>query len=239
MNVVDLLRRLRPKSPSVPSREEGIYRRFQGYTMIPPETYVANLQLAERVRGVPGAVVECGVWRGGMIGGIAALLGPDRPYHLFDSFEGLPPAKAVDGPAALAWQKDTNSENYHDNCTAPIDLAREAMIASGAPSYHLHKGWFNATLPSFDPGEPIALLRLDGDWYDSTMDCLNHLFHRVAPGGLIVLDDYYTWDGCSRALHDFLSQRQATERIESYAGICFLRKLESAPARADRAQPSG
>jgi O-methyltransferase len=97
------------------------------------------------------------------------------------------------------------------------------MAKVEAKQFELRKGFFKDTLPDFDPG-PIALLRLDADWYESTMECLTHLFDRVVPDGIIILDDYYTWDGCSRALHDFLSYRKAVERIQSFDGVCFLRK---------------
>lgn len=192
--------------------------------MIPRATYLDNLLLAERVAHLAGCVVECGVWRGGMSAGLARVLGPKRTYFLFDSFEGLPPAKEIDGEAAVRWQQDTTSPMFHDNCTARADFAARAMKLAGVDSPHLIKGWFDQTLPSFTPPEPICLLRLDGDWYESTMVCLEALFDYVVPGGLVVLDDYYAWDGCSRALHDFLSRRSATERICSFNGICHLVK---------------
>ena len=59
----------------------------------------------------------------------------------------------------------------------------------------------------------------------STKTCLTNLFDRVAPGGIIILDDYFTWDGCSRALHDFLSERSAAERLRSLGDICYLQKV--------------
>jgi hypothetical protein len=194
--------------------------------MVHPQWYVDNMRLAERVRKaeLQGCVVECGVWRGGMIAGLATLLGADRDYFLFDSFEGLPPAKQVDGKNALCWQANTGAAEYFDNCTASPEFAGEAMRIAGARSFSLLKGWFNETLPKFKPPSPIALLRLDGDWYESTMVCLVHLFDEVAPGGIVILDDYYTWDGCSRALHDFLSKRSAVERVRSLGNVCFLEK---------------
>ena len=67
-------------------------------------------------------------------------------------------------------------------------------------------------------GCSIAVLRLDGDWYDSTMLCLEHLLPLAVPGGLMLIDDYYTWDGCARAVHDYLSREQAAERIEKTSG---------------------
>jgi hypothetical protein len=208
-------------------RYRRIYEKFREFTMISRETYVNNLSLASKVEVVSGCVVECGVWRGGMSAGLAAILGTNRNYFLFDSFEGLPPAKEIDGNAALSWQSNKESPMYHDNCTAGEEFARRAMTLSGAPSFHLVKGWFDQTLPTFQLPEPIALLRLDGDWYDSTMVCLNAFFDLVAPNGLIILDDYHTWDGCSRALHDFLSQHSAVERIHSLDNICYLQKTDS------------
>lgn len=192
--------------------------------MIPRSEYLNNLSLAERVRSLPGCVVECGVWRGGMSAGIGMVMGPDRDYFLFDSFEGLPPAREIDGKAAIEWQNDKDSPDYRDNCAADMAFAEQAMRRAGIQSFHLKKGWFDKTLPVFQPPASIAMLRLDGDWYDSTMVCLTHLFDFVTPGGLILLDDYHTWDGCSRALHDFLSRRSATERIQSLGGVCFLEK---------------
>jgi O-methyltransferase len=201
-----------------------IYNRFREFTMVARETYVDNLILARHVMNLPGCVVECGVWRGGMSAGLATVLGAQRQYFLFDSFEGLPPAQEVDGEAALRWQQNKRSPNYHNNCAADEEFAKRAMKLSGARSYQLIKGWFDKTLPAFRPPEPISLLRLDADWYDSTMICLKSLFEFIAPNGLIILDDYHTWDGCSRAVHAFLSERSAVERISSFENICYLRK---------------
>jgi O-methyltransferase len=79
----------------------------------------------------------------------------------------------------------------------------------------------------------IALLRLDGDWYESTMACLDALYDRVVPGGLVIIDDYYTWDGCARAVHDFLSRRGVSARIRQWANaICYLRVPEQTPHEA-------
>jgi O-methyltransferase len=206
-----------------------IYQNLKRFTMIPPHVFGANLALADRVRQIKGCVVECGVWRGGMSAGIARCLGPSRKYYLFDSFEGLPPAKAIDGTAALKWQQNTESAEYFENCWAPVTYAKEAMKQVGATNAEFVKGWFEDTIPKHHFDEPIALLRLDGDWYESTMVCLTNLFDRVAPGGLIIIDDYYAWDGCSRAVHDFLSSRSASERIESLEAVCFMVKAAAAP----------
>jgi O-methyltransferase len=188
-----------------------LYSRFADFTMIPRRGFVTNLALCEQFRHIEGAVVECGTWRGGMIAGIAALFNDKRDYFLFDSFEGLPPANEVDTTRSGLSAKALQDTDYH-NCRADESSAREAMARSGARNVHVVKGWFNRTLPKYT-GEPIAILRADGDWYESTMDILENLYPHVVRGGLIIFDDYYYWDGCARAVHDFLSKHELKDKI--------------------------
>lgn len=199
-----------------------LHRKYRRFTMAARPAFWRNLLIANELRHVCGCVVECGVWRGGMSAGIAEVLGPGREYFLFDSFEGLPPATAMDGEGAKAWQQDAASPSYHDNCRAPAKLAQQAMALAGVPKYTIVKGWFDKTLPAFVPPCPIAILRLDGDWYQSTLVALESLFKHLAPGGIVIVDDYYTWDGCARAVHDFLSRHQLTARVTQRHGICVL-----------------
>ena len=182
-----------------------IHAKYRNSTILGPATYVMNLLLAQHyVANVPGCVIECGVWRGGVSAGIADVLGSDREYFLFDSFEGLPPAQDIDGRAAKNWQANTTSPGYYDNCTASEEEARRAMHLSAAARFTLVKGWFEKTLSTFEPPSPIALLRLDADWYESTRLCLERLYPYVADDGLVIIDDYGPWDGCARAVHEFL-----------------------------------
>ena len=200
----------------------SLHKKYHEYTMMPAASFWRNLLIVDERRNVDGCVVECGVWRGGMSAGMAEVLGPTREYFLFDSFEGLPLAKPVDGEAAIKWQKDIKSPNYYDNCKAEVEWAEQAMKRSRAPKYNVVKGWFSETLPRFEPPCPIAILRLDGDWYESTTTALEALFKHVARDGIVIVDDYYTWDGCSRAVHDFLSRNQLTARVTQRRGICVL-----------------
>jgi O-methyltransferase len=206
------------------SKLRKIYTKFKDFTMTPERTYIDTLLLAQRISNLDGCVVECGVWRGGMIAGIADLLGNDRNYYLFDSFQGLPEPQDIDGEAALKWQSNPNGEYYYENCYAPREYAQRAMEMSMADKFSLREGWFEETLPNFKLNQEIAFLRLDGDWYTSIYVCLENLFDLVVEEGIIVLDDYYAWDGCSRAVHDFLSKTSKIERIESYSGICLIKK---------------
>jgi O-methyltransferase len=201
----------------------AIYRKYRNYTMVPEDSYIRNLKIAKRLKAIPGNIVECGVWRGGMIAGIAEVLGPSRGYVLLDSFQGLPPAKEIDGAAALAWQAESDSPNYYNNCTAPINAAQAAMCMSGADRVKIVPGWFEDTLPKIELTQGIALLRLDSDWYDSTMTCLNRFHGQMTSGSMIVIDDYQTWDGCARAVHDFISRNQLIWRIRQLDNdVCFI-----------------
>jgi O-methyltransferase len=202
-----------------------VYHKFKDYTMIPEKTYLDNLRLCRGFKNKKGVVVECGVWRGGMTAGISEILGNDFEYYLFDSFEGLPQAQDIDGKAANAWQQDTKSPIYFDNCKAEIDFAINAMKLSNCSNYHIVKGWFKDTLPGFNFTQPINILRLDGDWYESTMQCLENLYPKLAQNGLIIIDDYYAWDGCTRAVHDYLSKNELPDRInQTKNGVCYIIK---------------
>lgn len=87
-------------------RFRGIFKKYKDFTIVPENAYAGDLHLAATIMTFSVAIVECGTWRGGMIAGIADVLGAGRRYHLIDSYKGLPPAQAIDGPAALAFQKD-------------------------------------------------------------------------------------------------------------------------------------
>lgn len=217
-------------------RLADIYRRFSAFTMISEQDFVNTLRLAERVNGIEGCVVQCGVWKGGMGAGLASVIEGGRQYFLFDSFQGLPLARDIDGLAAKVWQANTNGPTYYDNCRASLEDARSAMKLSGTNKYELFEGWFEDTLPAFVPPEPIAFLHLDADWYESTLICFEQLFDRVAVGGLIVLDDYYVWDGCSRAVHEFLTKRQAVERVRNLGNLCYLEKVGVSNSAASEAR---
>jgi O-methyltransferase len=217
-----------------------LHRKYREFTMVHPAKYAGNLVIAARGRKTPGVVVECGVWRGGMIAGLAEVMGRDREYHLFDSFEGLPPAQEIDGPGAIAYQQDKTSAAYYDNCRAEMAFAEKAMARSGARNVIMHQGWFSDTVPDFRPEGGIALLRLDGDWYESTIECLRALYPRVVPGGVILIDDYHAWDGCARAVHEYLAESGTTDRLREDFAVTYIVKdawipgwLRKSEAKAD------
>lgn len=201
-----------------------LHRKFREFTMVGPTIYAGNISLLQYVRDVPGCVVECGVWRGGMSAGMAEILGNSRKYYLLDSFEGLPPAQEIDGPEAAAWQQNKDSPTYFDNCRAEVEIARRAMAMSPARDVTYVPGWFSDTLAELQPPAGIAVLRLDGDWYESTIQCLRALYPQVVPGGLVIIDDYYAWDGCSKAVHEYLAETESRDRLRSKHRVSYIVK---------------
>ena len=222
-------------------RYRRIWRRYQHLTLIGRRRYIGNLHLVADTLGnadlAEGAIVECGCWKGGMACGLLEIAGDFRDFHFFDSFEGLPPAKPIDGQSAIDWQHDTDADNYYDNNRADVEPFRRQVkaVATDGQRLHIHKGWFDQTLSSFPPDQSIAVLRLDGDWYESTMTCLETLFDRVMPGGIVIIDDYLTWDGCTRAVHDFLSSRKAAEglRQSRFGGVHYIVKAPTTAEASD------
>ncbi len=211
-------------------RQARLYRKYRAFTMMDKLVFIENLTLCQPALALDGDVVECGTWRGGMSAAMAEVWrakAAARRSVLFDSFQGLPPPDAVDGETAFAWASDTASPLYYDNCTASEDDARRAMSLSGVDDYRIFAGWFDETLSLYAAENPkIAILRLDGDWYRSTMTCLEMLYPRVVPGGVVIIDDYGVWDGCTRAVHDYLSKTQRAEPIRRtrIASVVYLTK---------------
>jgi O-methyltransferase len=164
--------------------------------------------------GVPGAIVESGVWRGGSMQAAAlTLLGcgdTERELHLFDTFEGMPPpsdadVRLKDGRAA----KEIMEESERDTriwAIAGLDDVKEGMAETGYPSEKIfyHQGRVEETIPDQAPDQ-IALLRLDTDWYESTRHELSHLYNRLSPGGILIIDDYLYWEGSRRATDEWLA----------------------------------
>ena len=205
--------------------------RVRSRTMV---AYPSLLSLWAQIRhcernGVPGAYVECGVWKGG-VGGLMALANiaygeTRRPIHLFDIYDDIcEPDPAVDGARALKEVerfagrsrsslsgKMQPVSGVYNHLGGPGDAdAVQHFVAEelgyGADFTCVHKGWFEDTVPVTKTG-PIAILRLDGDWYASTKVCLDHLYDAVVPGGFVIVDDYGTYEGCQTAVDEFLAKQ--------------------------------
>lgn len=175
-------------------------------------------------KDVPGDFVECGVWRGGSAGLMGLVLrdfdrSGRRKLHLFDSFEGLPEPREEDGLKAAEYSGGVNSGQLTSvhQCEAGIDLVKSFLfgrLGLAKDKIVFHQGWFQNTLPVLgEEPKQISVLRLDGDWYESTKVCLDHLYDRLAIGGTVLLDDYYCWEGCQKATDEFRAARGITDPI--------------------------
>ena len=195
-------------------------RAVDGFTMTSIERRFALIEAVRHLHraGVPGALVECGVWRGGsamLMASQSLALGQMRDIYLYDTFEGMPPPDAVDvdftGVAASARMEATrtDADNSAMWCRAQLDEVKANLRTTGYPDAFLHYvvGKVEDTIPSVAP-ETIALLRLDTDWYSSTKHELEHLYPRLQSGGVLIIDDYGYWKGARQAVDEYFAGRK-------------------------------
>lgn len=187
----------------------AIYGAVRAYTLTSPERVHALCKAVEHLctHGIPGAIVECGVYRGGSMMAAALTLkrcgDTSRDLFLFDTFDGMPPPTDVD--------VDIDGRSASE---LPPSLRRwpsmagvlDRMLSTGYPPERIHlvRGRVEETLPESAP-ETIALLRLDTDWYESTRHEMIHLFPRLSPGGVLIVDDYGYWEGARRAVDEYVA----------------------------------
>ena len=206
---------VQPELPDLSDRERRIIDRVRPYTMTSPERIAAIIAAVTHLeqQRIPGAIVECGVWRGGSTMAAALTLldlgQPSRDLHLFDTFSGMPPP--------------TEADKSHDNHSAEVLLAQDQpgtgiwcyadladvkrnLASTAYPEGRVHfvQGKVEDTLPAAAP-DKIAMLRLDTDWYESTRHELEHLYPRLQPGGIMIVDDYGHWQGARKAVDEFLA----------------------------------
>jgi hypothetical protein len=155
---------------------------------------------------IPGDFIETGVWRGGcciLMRGILAANGANgRKVYVADSFTGVPPPKPELYPA----DRD-DTLHRHPELAVPLDVVKANFARYGLLDDQVVfvEGSFSDTLPSLQCG-PLALLRLDGDMYESTCVALEHLYPKLSPGGFLIVDDFGVSAGCRQAVADYRSQ---------------------------------
>lgn len=201
-------------------------RKILPYTMVGRTGLLATYDIAEDVvrKDIDGCIIECGVARGGCSALMALVLrdnNDNRKSWLFDSFEGLPAETSEDEyeepPGGLPKDRSANTvaKGY---CLGKYEEVEELMFSRlglSRDSVFLVKGWFNDTLPEYrDKVENIAILRIDGDWYESTMCCLENLFDNVVNGGYIIIDDYLSVKGCRKAVDEFIEKRGLSVELD-------------------------
>lgn len=177
---------------------------------------------------IPGDLIETGAWRGGATIFMRAVLKAygveDRLVWVADSFEGLPQGDAAKYPA------DVGDVHHKYNVFLSVSLEE---VEDNFRRYNLLdeqvqflKGWFKDTLPTA-PIKSLAILRLDGDMYESTMEALTHLYNKVSPRGYVIIDDYHL-EGCRKAVHDYRSAQGIDEEIKEIDGMgVYWQKLKA------------
>lgn len=198
----------------IEQRENGLGWPINGYSMIGTKR-LNNIQFCiESVvkNNVEGDFIETGVWRGGACIFARALfniLDKNRVVWVADSFEGLPK------PNPELYPEDKGDDLYS---LEQLRISLE-QVKKNFERFHLLddkviflKGWFKDTLPSA-PIDKLAIVRLDGDMYESTMDGLVNLYHKLSPGGFLIVDDYGVIPACKKAVHDFRALNGITEEI--------------------------
>jgi O-methyltransferase len=186
-------------------RGEGRDWPSNAHTMIGVKRLQNLRELCERalVEGVPGDFIETGVWRGGacilMRGVLAAHGDRTRRVVVADSFAGLPPPRPEEYPADAG-----DMHHSFPQLAISIEDVQSHFAVYGLLDGQVEflKGWFRDTLPSLRYRR-FALIRLDGDMYESTMDGLVNLYHALSPGGFCIIDDYGAVPACKAAVEDF------------------------------------
>ena len=220
-----------PSTDAEVRQMKKILRAIKSHTMTSRVGLLATYAIAvqSRIDNLQGAFVECGVARGGCAAMMALVAGGSRKTWLFDSYEGLPEQSDKDGQ-----QKPVRGNDRTAN-----DLAKGYCLGTFEDVEHLLytklqlnrgrvlmvRGWFDDTLPVWrDNVGDIAVLRLDCDWYESTMCCLKNLYDSVVEGGWVIIDDYQL-PGCKKAVNDFLQDRkQKQSMIYDANGRAYLNK---------------
>lgn len=200
----------------------------EAHSLLQPEAFTNIEECISRLHAdeIPGHLMECGVWKGGaaifMRGCLAAWDISERSVFLADSFEGLPrPDRDTHLLDAVVHELlefvgafRVSLEDVQANFAA-YDLLDERV--------RFVPGWFDQTLPHFHA--PLALLRLDGDWYESTRVALENLYPQLAPGGFIIIDDYYPIFGAKRAVDEFRSQHDiSADLVQVNLQVHYWRK---------------
>ncbi|GAA4838063.1 hypothetical protein GCM10023221_14340 [Luteimicrobium xylanilyticum] len=182
---------------------------------------LAHVMMETELRGLEGAVVECGTARGGSAIVLASAKAPERPMVVYDVFGIIPAPSDRDGGDVHERYETIvggrahgpGGELYYGYRNDLYGEVVDSFVRLGyeleANSISLVKGLFQDTIAG---DTPVALAHLDGDWYESTKTCLERLAPRLVRGGRLVVDDYFSWSGCRDAVEDFLAQDRGLRR---------------------------
>jgi O-methyltransferase len=210
-------------------RPPGLLGPMAAHTMVGVDRLESLRQLAQRAldENVPGDFIETGVWRGGcciLMRGVLAGNGlRDRKVYVADSFAGVPPPRPDLYPADSGYDFDRHAELAVSLDTVKDNFRRYGLLDDQVVFI---EGLFSDTLPALNAG-PFALLRLDGDLYESTYVALQHLYPKLSPGGFLVVDGYGVVEPCCEAVEDYRAQHNITAPIHAIdrSGVWWRRPL--------------
>jgi hypothetical protein len=186
--------------------------------------------------GVAGDFIEAGVWRGGasiFMRGVLKIHGvADRVVWAADSFEGLPEPDSNQFPLEAKVQSGPVMQKLYHNLAASLDEVKRNFAAYGLLDNQVKflKGWFKDTLPNAPLGM-LSLIRLDGDFYESTRDGLTSLYDRLSIGGYVIIDDYGqdSWTYCRKAVDEFRSERHIEDPLVAVDSTCSYWQRTGSP----------
>jgi Macrocin-O-methyltransferase (TylF) len=187
-------------------------------------------------RGIPGDLIEAGVWRGGATIFMRAVLKAygaiDKTVWVADSFEGLPEPDAEKFPLEAKAHRGPVMTKTYKHLAAGLEEVQRNFRAYGMLDDQVQflKGWFKDTLPNA-PIDALSIMRLDGDFYESTRDGLVNLYDKLSIGGYAIIDDYgeTSWTYCRRAVDEFRQEHGIEEPIIRVDSKChFWRKQRHA-----------
>jgi O-methyltransferase len=193
----------------IPPHVQDLIKIVQPYTMVDALRLAMLHQLAQESSDA-GDVVECGVCNGGSAAVLARAIRnhPTKSLWLYDTFEGIPPPTARDGPDA---------EEYTGRLVGRVDRVNEVLALVGFPKERtvIRKGLFKDSFKQPLP-QKVALLHLDADWYDGILEALETFYPLIPTGGIVILDDFGHWEGTREAFYDFCKRydiRPLLERV--------------------------
>jgi hypothetical protein len=206
-----------------------LYEKVKPYTMVGYGRLRGLYKAVHQTiaKGVPGDIVECGTASGGsaaLMGLLLKKLDPGRRLWVFDTFEGLPPPTNEDPDYEIARQ-------FTGTCRGSIEEVTDLFKRFGFADLTVPiKGLFEDTLRKSGVG-PIAVLHLDCDWYRSVRVCLDELWDRVSPGGVVQIDDYGHWAGARKAVNQFISERALNLKVHylDYSGRQLVKPSPRTP----------
>jgi O-methyltransferase len=202
-----------PVPPEYDEELRATIKRVRRHTMTTAPRIAALCDGVEHVvaEGVEGALVECGVWRGGSVMAMALTLlrldAADRDLYLFDTFAGMPKPGSLDESSPYDGYSIHRRWRWGRWNHVSAEGVRAAVEGTGYPPERIHlvPGLVEETLPRHAP-DAVALMRVDTDWYASTRHELEHLYPRLSVGGVLIVDDYGHYAGARRAVEDYFGE---------------------------------